>query len=273
MDINYYLKNSAKEVKIEIFNLEGELIRTLSGNKNAGVNRVWWDLRHEPTLRPKILVAPPDKPWVKLEGREFRPLVTWDLDLYRGQFGPRVVPGDYEIRITVDGQTVTQVGKVVKDPNTVGTLEDIQKQVEFSLRLNEAMNEVVVTINEIEIIRNELSELILLNQDEQVAIKAKELEDKIKELEGSLFDINLTGAREDAFRNPMKLYGRISALASDIGGFGADFKPTNQQMEVYDLFRKQLDDIQIQFKRLVDEEIPEFNQYLISRDIQIILKK
>jgi hypothetical protein len=135
------------------------------------------------------------------------------------------------------------------------------------------MNEVVVTINEIEIIRNELSELILLNQDEQVAIKAKELEDKIKELEGSLFDINLTGAREDAFRNPMKLYGRISALASDIGGFGADFKPTNQQMEVYDLFRKQLDDIQIQFKRLVDEEIPEFNQYLISRDIQIILKK
>jgi hypothetical protein len=44
---------------------------------------------------------------------------------------------------------------------------------------------------------------------------------------------------------PMKLYGRISALASDVGGFGADFKPTNQQVEVYDVFRKQLDDVQV----------------------------
>ncbi len=46
---------------------------------------------------------------------------------------------------------------------------------------------------------------------------------------GSLYDIHLTGAREDAFRSPMKLYGRLSALASDIGGFGVDFKPTDQQ--------------------------------------------
>lgn len=88
-----------------------------------------------------------------------------------------------------------------------------------------------------------------------------------------LFDVNLTGAREDAFRNPMKLYGRISALASDVGGFGADFRPTNQQMEVYGQFRKQLDDIQVQYKRLMDQEIPKFNQYLLSRDIQTILKR
>jgi hypothetical protein len=135
------------------------------------------------------------------------------------------------------------------------------------------MNEVVTVINEIEIIRNELAQLTLMNDDEQIASKAKELEDKILEVEGMLFDVNLTGAREDAFRNPMKLYGRISALSSDIGGFGADFKPTNQQMEVYGQFRKQLDDIQVQYKRLMDEEIPKFNQYLMSRDIQTILKK
>jgi hypothetical protein len=208
-----------------------------------------------------------------LEGREFRPLVTWDLDLYRGQFGPRVIPGEYEIRITVDGQTFSQMGKVIKDPNTAGTMEDIQKQVEFSLKLNAAMNEVVTAINEIEIIRNELAQLTLMNDDKQIASKAKELEDKILEVEGMLFDVNLTGAREDAFRNPMKLYGRISALASDVGGFGADFRPTNQQMEVYGQFRKQLDDIQVQYKRLMDQEIPKFNQYLLSRDIQTILKR
>jgi hypothetical protein len=162
---------------------------------------------------------------------------------------------------------------VLKDPNTAGTLEDIQKQVDFSLNLNEAMNEVVIAINQIEIIRDELAELTILNDDVQMAAKVKELEDKIIEVEASLFDINLTGAREDAFRNPMKLYGRISALASDVGGFGADFRPTSQQLEVFNIFRKQLDDIQLQYQRLLNEEIPEFNQFLISRNLQIKLNR
>jgi photosystem II stability/assembly factor-like uncharacterized protein len=273
MDINYYLKSAADQVTIEILKKDGTVIRTLSGKKDAGVNRVWWDLRYERTLQPRLLAAPPDKPWVKLEGREFRPLVTWDLDLYRGQFGPRVVPGEYEVRITADGKTSNQMVIVLKDPNTAGTVEDIEKQVEFSLKLNQAMNEVVTTINEIEVIRKELEELIVLKEDEEMESKIKELESKILKVEGELFDIHLTGAREDAFRSPMKLYGRISALASDVGGFGADFRPTNQQVEVYNLFRKQLDDIQVQYQKLINEEIPIFNQFLISRDLQLRIKK
>lgn len=273
MDINYYLKSAANEVQIEILKKDGTVIRTVSGKKDAGVNRIWWDLRHEPTLQPKLLVAPPDKPWVKLEGREFRPLVTWDLDLYRGQLGPRVVPGEYDVRITVDGTVQTQKVTVLKDPNTEGTMDDIEKQVVFSLNLNHAMNEVVILINDIEEIRKELEELVIMKDDRELQNKIKELEAKILRVEGELFDINLTGAREDAFRSPMKLYGRISALASDAGGFGADFKPTNQQVEVYNGFRKQLDDIQAQYKKLINEEIPLFNEYLISKDLELKLKK
>jgi photosystem II stability/assembly factor-like uncharacterized protein len=273
MDINYYLKSPANQVKIEILKKDGTVIRTISGKKDAGVNRVWWDLRYEPTFQPKLLAAPPDKPWVKLEGREFRPLVTWDLDLYRGQLGPRVVPGNYEVRITADGNSSKQKVTVLKDPHTAGTIEEIERQVEFSLILNQAMNEVVTNINEIEEIRKELEELIVLKEDKEMEGKIKELESKILKVEGELFDINLTGAREDAFRSPMKLYGRISALASDIGGFGADFKPTNQQIEVYNHFRKQLDDIQTQYKKLINEEIPIFNKYLISKNLQLKIKK
>jgi photosystem II stability/assembly factor-like uncharacterized protein len=271
MDINYFLKALANDVKIEVLTKNGELVRTMAGKKDSGVNRVWWDLRHEPTLQPRLLVAPPDKPWVKLEGREFRPLVTWDLDLYRGQLGPRVVPGDYQVRITVDGKVASHTVTVLKDPNTAGTINDIQQQVSFSLNLNSALNEVVIAINEIEIIRAELAKLIELNDDAQIASKVKELDDKLLEVESGLFDVNMTGAREDAFRAPMKLYGRISALASDVGGFGADFKPTNQQVEVYNVFRKQLDDIQVQYQKLLNEEIPEFNRFLESRNLQLKL--
>jgi photosystem II stability/assembly factor-like uncharacterized protein len=273
MDINYFLKSGATAVKVEILTAGGTLVRTLAGKKEAGVNRIWWDLRYEPTLQPKLLVPPPDKPWVKLEGREFRPLVTWDLDLYRGQLGPRVVPGEYIVRVTADGKTKEHKVTVLKDPNTAGTIDDIQKQVDFTLKLNQAMNEVVVTLNEIEVIRAELAKMVESNDDAQVADKIKELEEKILKVQGELYDINLTGAREDAFRSPMKLYGRISALASDISGFGADFRPTNQQVEVYDIFRKQIDDLQIQYERLLNQEIPEFNRYLEMRNMQLRIKR
>lgn len=273
MDINYFLSEGAQEVKIDILQTDGQLIRSLNGQKQKGVNRVWWDLRHEPTLQPKLLVPPPDKPWVKLEGREFRPLVTWDLDLYRGQFGPRVVPGEYIVRITADGLSKEHRVEVKKDPNTEGTIDDIRQQVAFTLKLNEAMNEVVITLNEIEVIRKELATLVEQNDDQAVAKKIKELEEKILSVQGELYDINLTGAREDAFRSPMKLYGRVSALASDISGFGADFKPTNQQVEVYNVFRKQIDDLQVQYQNLVDKEIPEFNRFLESRQLQLRIKR
>jgi hypothetical protein len=187
----------------------------------------------------------------------------------------RVYVGSQFVHMTEDyGQSASQVGEVIKDPNTAGTLEAIENQVEFSLKLNAAMNELVVTINEIEEIRKELEELLVEQRsDREVAQKINELEEKILKVEGELFDIQLTGAREDAFRNPMKLYGRISALASDVGGFGADFKPTNQQVEVYNVFKKQLDDIQYQYQKLINEEIPVFNQFLISRDLELKLKK
>jgi len=273
MDINYFLNSPAKEVNVEILTITGEKIRTLSGQNNAGVNRIWWDLRHEPTLQPRLLVPPPDKPWVKLEGREFRPLVTWDLDLYRGQFGPRVVPGEYMVKITADGVSKEHKVEVKKDPNTAGSIEEIEQQVAFTLKLNAAMNEVVKTLNEIEVIRKELAELVEANDDAAVAVKIKELEGKILSVQGELYDINLTGAREDAFRSPMKLYGRISALASDISGFGADFKPTSQQVEVYGKFRRQIDDLQIQYQNLLEKEIPEFNRFLESRQMELRIKR
>jgi photosystem II stability/assembly factor-like uncharacterized protein len=273
MDINYFLNDGAKELSIAILTLDGQPVRTLEGAKRRGVNRVWWDLRYEPTQQPKLLVPPPDKPWVKLEGREFRPLVTWDLDLYRGQFGPRVVPGEYIVRITADGESKEHRVMVKKDPNSAGTVDDIRQQVAFTLKLNEAMNEVVTTLNEIEVIRKELAELVAQNDDKAVAEKIKELEKKILDVQGELYDVNLTGAREDAFRSPMKLYGRISALASDISGFGADFKPTNQQVEVYNVFRKQIDDLQVQYQNLIDKEIPEFNRFLESRQLQLRIKR
>ena len=90
---------------------------------------------------------------------------------------------------------------------------------------------------------------------------------------GKLYDIQLTGAREDAFRSPMKLYGRLSALASDINASGIDFKPTNQQGEVYQVLNGRLQKVKSEIDKLIEEDINAFNQKLEKSQRKIDLEK
>ncbi|MEZ4901351.1 MAG: hypothetical protein R2822_06100 [Spirosomataceae bacterium] len=49
----------------------------------------------------------------------------------------------------------------------------------------------------------------------------------------------------------MQLYGRFQALASDIGANGADFKPTNQQREVYAVLNERLQNVQNKYDSVI----------------------
>tara|TARA_R110002153_G_scaffold5462_1_gene25534 strand:+ start:1271 stop:4432 length:3162 start_codon:yes stop_codon:yes gene_type:complete len=269
-DIHYYLQDSTNQkVEIQVLTDNDEIIRTLKGKQNAGIHRVMWDLRYEPTYKAKLKTTPPGRPWVQLNGEGWRPLVTWDLDLWRGQFGPRVVPKNYKIKLIVGEEEFIRELEVVKDPNSEASLEELTEQVAFSLQLRDAMNLAVTMINDIETIRAELNEIIPKLERSGDRKKSQELRTVAETIIASLYDIQLTGAREDAFRSPMKLYGRLSALASDIGAFGADFKPTDQQREVYAIFNKRLKDVDTKFKKFIDVDIKKLNIQLKNSELQI----
>jgi hypothetical protein len=206
---------------------------------------------------------------VQLNGEGWRPLVTWDLDLWRGQFGPRVVPQRYKVKLIVGEEEFIREVDVLKDPDSESSLEELKEQVAFSLELRDAMNLAVTMINDIETIRAELNEIIPKLTKNGDRKKAEELRILAESIAGSLYDIHLTGAREDAFRSPMKLYGRLSALASDIGGFGADFKPTDQQREVYAIFNKRLKTVDVKFKKFMDVEVNKLNIQLKKSELEI----
>ncbi len=273
-DINYFLKDSTdQQVEIQILTPGGDLVRSLKGTGSAGVNRVMWDLRYEPTFKPKLQTTPPGRPWVELNGEGWRPLVTWDLDLMRGQYGPRVVPDAYTVKLIVGGQEYTRQVEVLKDPSTEGSLDDIRQQVAFSLELRDAMNQAVTMINEIEAIRSDLEALAPQLTSKADARKAEQLRQAAETIAGSLYDIHLTGAREDAFRSPMQLYGRLSALASDITGNGVDFRPTDQQREVKALFDQRLEAVSNRFREFVEVQVGNFNSRLKKSELQLLPDK
>jgi hypothetical protein len=276
--INYYLK-SAPEGKVEITILDGtgQLVRTLDGTGNAGVNRVWWDLRHEASRQAKLRTPPLHASWVELGSEGWRPIVTWGV----GGEGirPLGAPGTYTIQLEVDGQKQTRELVVKKDPSSTGTLEDIQAQVAMTLEIRDNLSEVVDMINELEWIRKQIYDLNERLGDmeglESVVQAGKDLDEKLIEFEQNLHQMRLTGGSQDVFRNPSKLYARFgflySAVETSWGGVGSDWPPTTQAVEVHKVLKERLRKYQGEFKQLMSTDVPAFNTLLSENNMSGIV--
>ena len=252
-NLDFFLPDTNnKLVSFSIQDEKGKEIRKIVPKKvSAGLNRVMWDLRYERTITPKLRVDPDGVDWVKYNKDGWRQLRTWDLDVNAGKLGPLAVPGKYKSVLKINEKEFIKTFEVLKDPNTAGSLKDIKQQFEFLITLRETINKNVELINKIEELRYSLQNDY--NDNPMKKSEAEKMDRRLYEIESHLFDVKLTGAREDAFRNPNKLYGRLAALGSDLTRFGADFKPTNQQVEVFELLSNRLQKQEQNFNLIMDD--------------------
>jgi hypothetical protein len=136
--VDYFLKSDA-EVTLEILDAKGAVVRKFSSSDpvssprgpqviadiwiaspqrlagKAGVNRFVWDLRYE---------LPPVE-----EGTGGRTVPQ----------GPQVLPGTYQVKLTVAGKSYTQPLKVMPDPRSNATPADLQKQFDLSMSIRRDM--------------------------------------------------------------------------------------------------------------------------------------
>lgn len=103
--IDYMLGRPAPSATITVADADGAVVRTLSGPAQPGrIQRVTWDLRHEPLPAPP---EDPDSPQAQALPRPARPL---------GPVGPWVSPGAYTVTLTAGPATSTQTLEVRGDP-------------------------------------------------------------------------------------------------------------------------------------------------------------
>lgn len=146
------------------------------------------------------------------------------------------------VKLKVNGKEYTRELLLKKDPNSSGKEEDIANQVKLLLKIREEMNTLVKMINRIEWTRKQLYDLIEVLKEEEddnpVIEAARELDKKLMDIEENLFQVKLTGSRDDILRSPCQLHYKVSFLAYCIGQ--SDFPPTQQQVEVYEMFKDQI---------------------------------
>jgi len=261
VSINYYLKSApGTDPSIKIVDAEGKTVRTIRGTRNAGLNRVWWDLRTEQSKEIRLRTSPAYAPEVRLNAEGWRPLPEG------GRMTILAPPGTYTVKLTVDGQDFSQPLTVVKDPNAGSNDDDIQKQTAMLFELRKDLESAADLVNQIETIRGQLDNLRgMLRGNADVRTAADDLDKKLIDIEDNLIQRKFTGQGQDTTRYSPKLISKINYLAGGVSN--GDFPPNTQQKEVQGTFEAQLSSLRKRLDEVVSADLANFNRMLREKSI------
>jgi photosystem II stability/assembly factor-like uncharacterized protein len=162
--IDYYLKSAASQVKLEMFDGQQKLVRSFA-SKNKDV-----------TLPPMAIAErwfpKPDRLEKTAGMHRFVWNLAWgssgsdggppqDEDDFFAPHGPRAVPGNYQVRLTVDGKTWTQPLTVAMDPRSAATPEELAKQLDLGRQIFVGTIRSRQALAEMQSVQKQLSDLKL----------------------------------------------------------------------------------------------------------------
>ena len=264
--INYFLKAPpAGDVTLSIVNPQNQVVRTLSAPKAAGLNRVYWDLRDDPTREVRLRTSPLYAPDVRVGPDGWRPSGGGRLSIL-------MPPATYTVRLNVGGKQLTQPLEVRKDPNSGGTDADIKEQMKMLTELRKDVDAAADVVNQIELVRGQISALRQVLEESEIMQPALELDRKLIAIEQNLIELRATGRGQDGVRWGSQLLGKFGYLA---GGLAAtDFRPTNQQIEVQKVLEERLRKHQTDLDALMGKDLKVLNELMRGRGLtNIIVRK
>jgi photosystem II stability/assembly factor-like uncharacterized protein len=131
--VDYFIKSAASSVTVEIFDAQKTLVSKFSSEDKRPEKRPPLPIAERWFPKPERLQTNPGMHrflWNLTWGSSGGPAADEDSE-YRNPNGPEVVPGIYQVRLTVDGETQSQDLKVILDPRSPATPEVLQQQLQI----------------------------------------------------------------------------------------------------------------------------------------------
>ncbi|HEV2387746.1 MAG TPA: hypothetical protein VGS20_10885 [Candidatus Acidoferrales bacterium] len=257
--IDYFLKGASRgAITLEILDSQGQVVRRYSSADRpaspspsslpfpafwvkapeplpatAGMHRFVWDLRYAAT-----------------------PGGTGGFGFRGGAGGPWAVPGQYQVRLTVDGQAYTQPLALRIDPRVEVSLADLQKQFDLAMKIQARLESAGTALGEARNLRAQLKD-----RGEHVAaapatLEATEaLDRKVAALVGGESQSGSAGSFAEARSRLARLAGVVES---------ADAAPTATAESLFDESSRMLDALLGQWNQLKSVDLPALNQQLTA---------
>ncbi len=253
--INYFVKDKPKdEVKITITDKSGAVVRDLKGPKEAGLNRIVWDLRENPP-------APPPEGG----GGGF----------FGAPRGPRGRPGEYVIKVAAADKTGTSNVTVLEDPRIQIVEADRGKLTEAIARVYALQKSTEAARRTMQSLKTQITTLQTSLKDNPDV--SKDVNDSIQKLSDNLTAIqkklintpdNTGGAGPALPDEPRPLSGQITGVAFGLDSYTA--APTADELVRIEDLSKQLKDIITELNRFVAEDVANLNKQLRDSGLQFL---
>ncbi len=206
----------------------------------AGINRFHWDMRYEPAAT--------------LEGQELSP---WEKPL-----GPRVLPGSYTVRLTIDGKAYERPLEIVPDPRLDTPAEALQEQLDLLLKIRDRLSDTNNAVSRVRKIRSQVEDWEKRVKDtdasEPVQNAGKEAREALTAIETELVDT--TG--KSPLMAPARLFEKLNALTEFVSS--ADGAPPKQGHEVFEELSTRLDDVLETLDGVISSKVRAFNDAIAA---------
>jgi photosystem II stability/assembly factor-like uncharacterized protein len=275
--IDYYLKQPADTVTLDILDAQGKVVKSFTGTPPPAA----------PAATPAAAAAPPPddffrppqpKPAVKQglnrfvwdmrypDAKDFPLLIMWA----GGVRGPAAPPGQYQVRVTAAGQTKTQPFAIVRNPRFAASDADLQEEFTLASQINAKVGAANGAVLRIRDIKDQIGDRSGKAKDAKITAAGDALTTKFTDVEGEIYQYrNRSG--QDPLNFPIKLNNKLAALQGIVES--GDYRPTDQSYAVFKDLSAQLE---AQFRRLdqlIEGELAAFNQQLTKKKLPPVVPK
>ena len=260
--INYVLNKyqESDSVQLDILQKDGSLIQSFSNNAKsdklnpseakslkvkAGGNKLVWDMRYPgfKTFEGMIFYSSPNE-------------------------GPKVTPGTYQLKLTVNGTSKEQEFKIIKDPRLPNTQSDYQEQFDFLIAVRDQVSKANEAIIKIRSIQKDLKYLKEKTKDNDAIQRlVSDYETELSIIENNIH-MTKNQSRQDPLNYGIRINNRIAFLLAD--SQRGDFPPTQQAKQ---FFKEITDELNVELKNLshlIDKQTEIVNSKVKLEDIKMI---
>jgi len=227
------------DLKIEILDESGKLLSTVPSSKRRGLNRATWSMRLKAPRVPTAASA-----------------------AFSASTGPRVLPGNYTVKMTRDKNVYTTQLQVMPDLRSKHTPEDRRAQFDLSMKLYNLLGDMTFAVDRINGVRLALDQAAAkLPANNPLVARLRAASAQVDELRRKIVATKEGGAitgEERLRENLADLYGNVISYEG---------RPAQTQVERTDAIARELADIVRDFDAWLAKEMPGLNSALSGKQL------
>jgi len=213
----------------------------------AGVQRFTWDLQYAPVT-------------------QFPGMVFWGATTN----GPLALPGTYQAKLTVDGQSLTQPIVVRRNPLSTTSDEDLRAQFELASRIRDKVNEANDAVVQIRRIKQQLADRVQKSNSADVKAIAEQFTKEISAVEEDVYQVR-NQSNQDPLNFPIKTNNRLASLLRVVET--GEGRPIGNAEPIFNDLQAELKAETDRLQKVLGTYLPRFNELARRLGIDPISEK